>query len=354
MRRAFSGRGRARRVRVVAPIIVVFAFLGVPGTALAHSGAPTVALDFRLDLSPATRALSGVRVDLVDGDRGLRVRVDPTTELTVLGELGEPFLRFDSKGVWVNRGSPTAAGARLTQPSTESATSWLLLTHGHSVRWHDHRLAPPRTASTGIAGRWSVPVVLRGQRTALSGTYVRLARPQYWLWLVAALVLAVGLGLVAWRRPAARTALLVVSGGLAAAGALVGSAAFATADEIGAKSQWVEFGLVAALLAVVVYGVRSGRRSLPIWVAVGMGIACATLSLGSLGVLWHGYVISSLPATVTRLSVLLAVVGGIAAGFLGISVDATRFRVRTATPPPSRAERRRRPPKRAAARGGRR
>ena len=157
MRRACSGRGRARRARVAVSIIVATAFLAVPGTAGAHSGAPTVALDFRLDLSPATRALTGVRVDLVGGDRGLRVRVDPETELIVLGELGEPFLRFDSGGVWVNRGSPTAAGARLARPSTESATSWLLLTHGHSVRWHDHRLAPPRTARTGVAGSWSIP-----------------------------------------------------------------------------------------------------------------------------------------------------------------------------------------------------
>ena len=355
MRRAFSARGRARRARVAVPIIVAIAFLAVPGTAAAHSGAPTVALDFRLDLSPATRALSGVRVDLVDGDRGLRVRVDPKTELTVLGDLGEPVLRFDSSGVWVNRGSPTAAGAKLTPPSTDSATSWALRTHGHSVRWHDHRLAPPRTARAGVAGSWSIPIVLRGQRAAFAGTYVRMPRPHSWLWLGLALVLGLGVAAVAWRRPKARPALLVVCGALAAAGVLVASASFATADELGARSQWIEFGVVVALVGVAVYGVASGRRALPVWVAVGMGIVCAALSLGSLGVLWHGYVITSLPSTVTRLAVLLAVVAGTAAGLLGISVDAARVRARA----PGGGARRRAPqdhlpPQRAAARARRR
>jgi len=329
VRRVFSARGRARRARAAVSIIVAIAFLVVPGTAAAHSGAPTVALDFRLDLSPATRTLSGVRVDLVDGDRGLRVRVDPKTELTVLGDLGEPFLRFDSSGVWVNRGSPTAAGAKLTPPSTESATSWALRTHGHSVRWHDHRLAPPRTARTGVAGSWSIPIVLDGQRAAFAGTYVRMPRPHSWLWLGLALGLGLAVGIAAWRLPQARPALLVACGVLAAAGALVASASFATADVLGARSQWIEFGLVVALLAVAAYGVASGRRALPVWVAVGMGIACAALDLGALGVLWHGYVITSLPSAVTRLAVLLAVVAGTAAGLLGISVDAGRVRARS-------------------------
>lgn len=328
MRRASSGRGRARRARVAVSIIVAIAFLVAPGTAAAHSGAPTVALDFQLAVSAATRALPGVRVDLVDGDRGLRLRVDPGTALVVLGDLGEPFLRFAADGVWVNRASPTAAAVKLVPPSTGTGVVWSLKTHGRSVRWHDHRLAPPRDARTGVTGRWSIPILLRGHRTALDGTYVRMRRPRYWLWLAAALVLAVGIGGAARVRPQTRPALLVLLGGLAAVGALAGSASFATADELGAKSQWVEFGVVVALLATVAIAARRGRRSLAVWVAVVTGITCATLSLGSLGVLWHGYIISSLPATAARLSVLLAVVAGMATGFLGISVDSAQVRGR--------------------------
>ena len=355
MGRASAGSGRARRAHLAVSIIVATVFLAVPGTAAAHSGAPTVALDFRLSVPAATRALRGIRVDLVDGDRGLRLRVDPETELTVLGDLGEPFLWFGTGGVWVNRTSPTAAAAKVVPPSTDSGVVWSLLTHGHGVRWHDHRLAPPPAARTGVVGRWSIPVLLRGHRGAIAGTYVRVASPRYWLWLAAALVLTIGVGGAAWLRPRIRPALLVVLGGLAAASALAGSASFATADELGAGSQWVEFGVVAILLAVVVVAVSTGRRLLPIWAAVGMGIACATFSLSSLGVLWHGYVISTLPATVTRVSVLLAVVAGLATGFLGISVDSAKLRART-TPVPGRrtSSQRRVPIQRPGAKGRRR
>ena len=57
--------------------------------------------------------LRGVRPTIVDGDRGLHLDVDPDTTLVVLGDLQEPMIRFDSGGVWVNRHSPTAAGAKL-------------------------------------------------------------------------------------------------------------------------------------------------------------------------------------------------------------------------------------------------
>ena len=73
-------------------IIVVVTCLVAPGRAAAHSRSPAVALDYRLELSRA--ALPGVHAQVVDGDRSLRVRVDPPHRLLVLGLLGEPFLRF--------------------------------------------------------------------------------------------------------------------------------------------------------------------------------------------------------------------------------------------------------------------
>ena len=350
MVRASSGRGRARRVRATIPLIVAIAFLGSPGTAAAHSGAPTVALDFRVTLSAATRALNGVRVDLVDGDRGLRVRADSGTTLVVLGDLGEPFLRFSAGGVWVNRNSPTAAAVKLVPPSSGRGIAWMLHTAGHSVRWHDHRLAPPNGLRAGVARGWSVPILLSGRPSMIDGTYERVPRPRYWLWLGLALVIAFGVGGAAWRKPNARPTMLIVLGALAAAGALAASASFAIADEIGARSQWIDFGIVAALLLGILVAAWSGRRMLPVWIAVGMGIACGTLSLGSLGVVWHGYVISALPAPAARLAVLVAVTAGWATGFLGISVDSARVRGRPAPAPRPRG----RQPLQAVPRGRRR
>ena len=58
--------------------------------------------------STGTRALRSVHVQLVDGGRWLRVRVEPPAVLVVKGSLGEAFLRFAPNGVWVNASSPTA------------------------------------------------------------------------------------------------------------------------------------------------------------------------------------------------------------------------------------------------------
>jgi hypothetical protein len=52
-----------------------------------------------------------------------------------------------------------------------------------------------------------------------------------------------------------------------------------------------------------------------------VGAAAVVLSLRQLVVFWHGVVISSLSAPVTRLAVAAALVGGIAAAALSFAVD---------------------------------
>ncbi len=123
-------------MRFAALSIVVLACLVAPGRAAAHSRAPTVALDYRLELSRAT--LPGVHAQVVDGDRALRVRVEPPHRLLVLGLLGEPLLRFGPGGVWVNRASPSADADRLTR----RGSGWLRLTSKHALLWHGLRCGP--------------------------------------------------------------------------------------------------------------------------------------------------------------------------------------------------------------------
>ena len=332
-----SARGRALRVPARA-LIVIGGFLAFPGAAAAHSGAPTVALDFRLRVSQTTRALRGVRPTIVDGDRGLRLEVDPPTTLVVLGDLQEPMIRFDSRGVWVNRHSPTAAGAKLIRATAGNGASWSHATRRHWLRWHDHRLAPPTDLRSGAVGRWSIPVELDGRHTALAGTVVRVSRPSTWPWAVGAVVLAAAVAGAAWRLPKARARLLVVLGALAAFGALAASTSFATADEISGAGEWVEVGVVAALLVLGLVSLRRPGSSLRIWAAAGIGVVAATFSVGSLGVFVHGYVISTLPAAAARLAVLLAVVAGMATALLSVSVGIERIPVQPASAarPPAR------------------
>ena len=86
--------------RLVAPFLA-FVTLAVPAGASAHPKAATVALDYRLVLDAATRALPGVSVRILDGDRSLRIGVR-RGRLVVLGDLGEPMLRIGATGTWVN------------------------------------------------------------------------------------------------------------------------------------------------------------------------------------------------------------------------------------------------------------
>jgi hypothetical protein len=322
-------------------LIVIGGFLAFPGAAAAHSGAPTVALDFRLRVSQATRALHGVRPTIVDGDRGLRLEVDPKTTLVVLGDLQEPMIRFDARGAWVNRDSPTAAGAKLIRASTAIGVSWSLASRGHGLRWHDHRLAPPVDLRSDEVARWSIPIELDGRRTALGGTVVRVSGPTRWAWALGAIALAAAVAGAAWRLPRARTRLLVALGALAAIGALAASTSFATADEISGAGEWIEVGVVAALLALAGLSLHRRWRALRIWAAAGIGVVAATFSAGSLGVFAHGYVISTLPAAAARLAVLLAVVAGMATSLLSVSVGIERIPAHSAPAvrPPARSKR---------------
>src|SRR4029078_10204752 len=99
------------------------------------------------------------------GGRGREVA--PPTTLGVLGDLQEPMIRFDSRGVWVNRHSPTAAGAKLIRATAGNGASWSHATPRHRLRLHRHRLAPPTDLRSGAVGRWSIPVELDGRHTAL-------------------------------------------------------------------------------------------------------------------------------------------------------------------------------------------
>ena len=298
--------------------IAVLACLVAPGRAAAHSRAPTVALDYRLELSRA--ALPGVHAEVVDGDRALRVRVDIPHRLLVLGLLGEPLLRFGPNGVWANRASPSAAADKLVR----RGTGWVRLTSGNSLLWHDHRLSPPARLRPGETAAWSLPLSLDGHRTKLAGTFTRVARPPVWPWLVAGLVALGALAGFARAVPGRRAETAAAVAGVAAAGALAASAAFATGDAIARRAEWIEVGSAGLLAVLAATALMLGDRSLRTWAAMVVGVVAAALGLGSLSVFWHGVVISSLPPSVARLATATAFLGGAAAVVLAVLTPTNR------------------------------
>ena len=301
-----------QRVRRTIPAVVTIAVLAVPGTAAAHARGRTAALDYRVRIPAAP--LPGVRADVIDGDRQLRLRVDPRVRLVIRGLVGEPVVRFGPDGVWANRASPTAASDKLVK----AGSGWVRLTRGHSLTWHDHRLAPPR----GLASRaaWTLPL----STGELRGVFVRAKRPSPWPWLAGALVAFAAVGAAAHWAPRCRRDEASGLAAAAALAALAASAAFATGDAIARVGQWVDVAAAAVLALVALWALSLGSWAVRGWVTTLVGAVAAAISLGSLSVFWHGIVISSLPASLARLATEAAVVCGLSAAVLAVAIGEKR------------------------------
>jgi hypothetical protein len=303
------------RLRTVIP--VALAALVLPAQAAAHGRSPTVALDYRLALDASTRALAGVHVRVLDGDRDFQVHVDPGTSLLVRGALHEPLLRIDSSGVWVNADSPTATGDRLVSTSRHG---WVHLSGGRTAVWHDHRLAPPPASTPGPVGRFVVPVDVNGAPAAISGTFVRVARPALWPWPAAAALFA-GAIVIAIRRRSLRGPLTIGLGATAGLAALVEITTFAVRDATTGGVAWLQLVtacVVAGVLGILLLRLRGRARAHAAGV---VGAVAAAVSFSSLPVFWHGVVISALPAVLARAVCAFAIVGGGAAAVLSFLPD---------------------------------
>jgi hypothetical protein len=311
-------------LRLVVPIAL--GALVLPAQAAAHGRGATIALDYRLALDPATRALPGVHVRVLDGDRDLELRADPGVQVLVRGSLREPLLRIDSDGVWVNASSPTATADLLV---SSSKRGWVHLHGGRTAVWHDHRLSPPPTAAAGPAGRFALPVSVDGRPGTISGTFVRVARPALWPWALAAVafVASIAAGL---QRRSSRAGLTVGLGVGAGLAALVEVTTFAVRDAPSGGVAWLQFWTavaVAAVLGVLLLRLRGRSR---VHAAGVVGAVAAAVSLSSLPVFWHGVVISALPAVGARAACGLAIVAGVAAAALSFLPDFDEpVRVRT-------------------------
>lgn len=296
---------------------VAVSVLATPRPALAHSGGRAVALDFRLKLVGSSGSVPGLQAEVIDGNRELRLTVDPRMQVLVPGLLGEPMLRFSRSGVWVNRRSPTAGADGLVPPGG-AGTLWIQLTTGHSYRWHDHRLSPPAGLTAGRPRAWSLPVTIDGQPTAIRGWYERVTRPRWWAWL-AGIIVAGGMLHVATRRVTDRRGQVAAAlATLAAVAAIVSGVAFAASDPIDPRGAWVQVGAtvglaVAGAAACVVRNGQIQRRA-----AAFVAIAVFCIGLSALSVFWHGVVLAALPAGAVRLTTAIAVVGAATATILGV------------------------------------
>lgn len=293
--------------------------LVAPAAAAAHFRTGQVAVGYRATvLSPRPSADAPFAVRVSQSDRALRLAVTMGHTVVVIGYLGEPFLRVHSGGAEINLGSPTAAAAGLLPragPGHGQTRGWRLDRGPSSAVWHDARVGrlPPGVNRVS----WSIPILVDGRRTAITGELRRETRPPLWPSLLVLIFFASVTGMLARRaRPASLSAGSIVLGILSTGAAMLASAAFA----IGAYASlgtWVaaadELAFAAAGAGVLLWGPRNAK--LPAGIALGLLGLAVGLSHGQ--VFLYGVVLSALPSAAARLLSSVAIAAGLACLVLG-------------------------------------
>jgi hypothetical protein len=297
--------------------VLVVALLGTPGVAWAHGPIDPEASN---DLAHVIHTPAGVRARVIDGDLRLWMAVTRSERVVVLDYQGGQFLRISAHGVEVNENSPMFYLNQIP-PITPSIKltptmrpDWHRVSGGDSDEWHDGRIAALASAlqAPGVRdlGRWTIPLTVDGRRATIVGQLDRGLSPSWaWLWPIV-LALATLPALLRLRdaaleqrfgRPLAWLTLL------AAAGASLGAGLHGRPGLSGAR-----LAIMAVELALLVWsaGRLARRRDGPLVLAV---IATVAVYRGLTGaaVLWRGYVLLAIPATLARGAIAICLAGGV-------------------------------------------
>ena len=180
--------------------------------------------------------------------------------------------------------------------------------------WRDGRV---QALPAGVnAGSWRVPLLVDGRRSELDGSLRRLPKPVLWPWLATLGVSLAAVVLLLLRRP------IEDAGRLAASLALVASAAsFVVAvafsfDAYASPGTWIASVDELFFLAIGVWFLLRGPERWRGFAAIGVGLLAAAVGISKGAIFFHPIVLAVLPGTVTRLAVIIAVDGGLAAAIL--------------------------------------
>ncbi|HLX20185.1 MAG TPA: hypothetical protein VKR23_08530 [Gaiellaceae bacterium] len=308
--------GRRLAWLVAGGLVAAFA---LPAIASAHVGRTLpVATNFTARIvSP----VPDVRAQVVDGDQTLWLGAPATAVVRVPGTLGEPLLRFDARGVWLNLRSPTAQADRIDRydlrpsPRPNARPLWHRVTAGHAYAWHEHRLhaLEPLARKAGAVGPWAIPVVVDGRRRVLAGVLDFHPAGRTWAWIAATVAATLAGTAAAVLR---RRALLV-----AALAALPLAAALRAGRELYGRPNvpvtgYVGVGITSAVGLALLAGLSSSQTRVPAAFLVGFGALYEGLTM--LPLLTHALALNAVPSTAARVFEVVAVACGIAA--LGGSV----------------------------------
>lgn len=324
---------RARVIGLTTATLVL-ASLAAPGLASAHLRSGTVAVDYKATV--VTPPGGAYAAQIFQSDRALSLTLRRGHTVTVLGYLGEPMLRLDGAGLWINAASPTAVAEKLAAKSQRVASAtpdWLRRAGHRSVTWQDARVRglPPGVS----AGIWHVPLIVDGHRGALTGTLHRFPAPPLWPWLAILVCFVVGGAYVFLRRRDVLRPAAIALAVLAATASIIVALAFAF-DAYASPGTWIAGVDELIFLAVGLYVLRRGPRHLHVAAAAGLGLLGLAIGISKGAVFLHPIVLAVLPGTVMRLVVIVAVGAGITGGALGCALYAGGPSVSDGAPAASR------------------
>lgn len=338
---------RLLRAGAIAAVLAAVLAVATSTPASAHTVSGVTPTDYRSVIVSVFPAQPGLRVRLLDLGRRVRLTVDGPLVVVVLGYQGEPYLRIGAGGVeenvrspavYENKPRPPGVPAPPLPPIADPAAppQWHRVHGGRSATWRDSRTRfegrRPFVAGA-VPGRavaiadWVIPLRVGATPVEIDGRIVWVPGPAAWPWVVAAVVLALGVA-AAGRTRIARPALI---GALAVLVASDGVRAYAVAL-VGDGPAWgqvlrVMFGgdlagvwwVLAAFAAV---RLRQGRES-GLIVAAFVGVAVAAFSgLSDVGYLLHSQVPAAMSPTLARATVVIA--AGVGIGLLAAGVEQVR------------------------------
>ena len=324
--------------RALVAMAAIAAALALPAAASAHAGTTApVATNFDARIVGFQPPAGALEAKVVDGDRMLWLRVPAATTVVVPGLLGEPVLRFDATGVWVNLRSLTAQTDRIDRfdlrPSANPRARplWHRLTGGHAYAWHEHRLHVLEPLAHGhkaaaTLGPWSVPLLVDGRRHTLNGVLDFRPPGPGWAWLALACALAACSSAgAALPRGGQR---LAVALGLAATLLVwvvrVGRELYGRPD-VG-PGGYLDVFLTAAVGVALLVGLLHTDREVRLFTAFAAGFGSLYEGLTMLPVLTHATALSVLPSGVARVAVALILGLGVGA-LVGSTTHGVRERV---------------------------
>jgi hypothetical protein len=185
---------------VAAAAVCALVLSGVPCAAApiaaAHGPVAPIASSY---LARVSAVPPGVQAKVMDGDQRMWLGVGRGRTVVVLDYRGAPYLRFSPSGVAVNQNSEmfylnqTPVAVPPSDLTRRMPPRWTRVSGGSDYGWHDGRLhalaAVARSPGSGYAGRWSIPLVINGRPSQVTGGLWHADDPSIvWLWPIVVLL----------------------------------------------------------------------------------------------------------------------------------------------------------------------